>query len=662
MAIYILQILTGLGEGAILFLVASGLTLVFGALRIANFAHGSLFMLGAFVMYSMSHRLGSSNLDFVLGLLVSAVVVAIVGVLLEVTCFRPIYSRPLLTQLLVTFGLVLVLDGALRGIYGTQPYGINAPPALTGSVSLLGGFVPIYQFFLMGLAVLVMAALWFLLHRTAVGRLIRAAVSDPQLLSLSGVRVSFIFTGVFTIGALLAGLAGAAVATQGAVSIGIDVDVIVKAFVVIVIGGMGSLWGAFAGSILVGLADSLGVLWLPGSSLVAVFAPLVIVLALRPQGLFGKVDRSDTLRPASLQLRLDFLGWIRGVRLRDLRLRHGSPRNVNQAMWGLSAGAMILAGLVPFLFSTGIVLEAQLALVYALFALSLNLLVGTTGLMSFGHAAFLGFGAYTTALLIERFGWAPIPALLAAPAVGAAAALVCGLIALRGTALYFALLTLGLAQLCYAGSLGWTSLTYGSNGVHGNFAPSWLSSVNDLYWFLFGCVLLCTLIAFVVTRSPFGHALRAIRENRLRAEFTGIGLKRYELGVFVIAGALAAVAGGLLALVQGQAYVGLFFWTTSALPLISALLGGINIFLGPLIGAFFYTFLTDNLAQRTQYWDAAVGSVVVLVALFFPDGLLGAVRWLASIVLGLGGTFKSRPAAGQVAPADGVDVTPGEQP
>src|SRR5436305_12491037 len=126
MAIYILQIVTGLGEGAILFLVASGLTLVFGALRIANFAHGSLFMLGAFVMYSMSHRLGSSNLDFILGLLVSAVVVASVGVLLEVTCFRPIYSRPLLTQLLVTFGLVLVLDGVLRGIYGTQPYGINA--------------------------------------------------------------------------------------------------------------------------------------------------------------------------------------------------------------------------------------------------------------------------------------------------------------------------------------------------------------------------------------------------------------------------------------------------------------------------------------------------------------------------------------------------------
>lgn len=637
MDIYLLQGLTGLGEAAILFLVASGLTLVFGALRIANFAHGSLFMLGAFVMYSMTQRIGSSNVDFVISLLVAALAAAAVGLVMELTCLRPIYSRPLLTQLLVTFGLVLLIDGILRGIYGTQPYGINAPPALTGSVALLGGFVPYYQFFLMALAVIVMASIWALLNLTKAGRLIRAAVSDPQLLSLSGVHVSVIYSGVFVIGAFLAGLAGGAVATQGAVSIGIDVDVIVKAFVVIVIGGMGSLWGALVGSVLVGLADSLGVLWLPNSSLVAVFSLLVIVLAVRPQGLFGKVERSDTIRPIPLQKPHVF------HRLRGLSVPHARPRTLATASaFGLVA-AVALAAVAPLIFSTSIVLEGQLALIYALFALSLNLLVGTSGLVSFGQAAYFGFGAYTTALLIERWAFAPMAALLIAPLVGAGAAFIGGLIALRGTALYFSLLTLGLAQLCYAGSLGWSSLTNGSNGVHGNFAPSWLADVSNMYWFLFGCVLFCAVILLIVTSSPFGHALRAIRENRRRAEFTGLALKRYELGAFVLAGAMSAVAGGLLAITQGQAYVGLFFWTTSALPLISALLGGITFFIGPIAGAVFYTFLTDNLAQRTQYWDAAVGAIVILVALFFPDGLVGAVRSCASVVIGVAERLGAKP-------------------
>jgi branched-chain amino acid transport system permease protein len=284
---YAVQIVAGLGSGAVLFLVASGLTLIFGALRVVNFAHGSLYMLGAYIAFEIGNAIGVGNGTFWLVLLLSGLAVALIGTGVEILFFRPIYRRALLTQLLVTFALVLIVAGIVRKVWGAQGESTDAPPFLAGGVRAFGTQIPKYQFLFMALAAAVAIVLWIVLYRTGLGRMIRAAVSDPELLGLSGVNVRWLFTGVFALGCFFAGLAGAAVTLQGAIGPGIAVDAIIRAFVIIVLGGLGSLAGAFIASLLVGVAEAVGILWVPEASLAIVFAVLVAVLAVRPQGLLG---------------------------------------------------------------------------------------------------------------------------------------------------------------------------------------------------------------------------------------------------------------------------------------------------------------------------------------------------------------------------------------
>ncbi len=288
---YAIQVLSGLGSAAVLFLVASGLTLIFGALRVVNFAHGSLYMIGAYLSITLAGKIGLGNYTFFATLAVASVIVALLGLVGEVLVFRRIYQRTVLTQLIVTFAFVLVIGGAMRQIYGTQARLTGTPPFLAGGVHIFGGSgapeFPVYQIFLIGLALAVAVALWAILYKTDLGRNVRAAVSDPELLAYSGVNVRLLFTGVFTLGCFFAGLAGASGAGLGGVDLKIDVQVILRAFVIVVIGGLGSLRGALVASILVGVVESLGILWVPKASLVIVFALLVVVLAIRPQGLFG---------------------------------------------------------------------------------------------------------------------------------------------------------------------------------------------------------------------------------------------------------------------------------------------------------------------------------------------------------------------------------------
>jgi branched-subunit amino acid ABC-type transport system permease component len=288
---YVVQIITGLGSGALLFLIASGLTLIFGALRVINFAHGSLYMLGAYLVVTLTTELSGGTLQdptFWLIFLGAAVAVALSGLIMEVLFFRPIYRRPLLTQLLVTFALVFIVNGIVREVWGPTTQSVSTPPLLDGSVGVLDGRIPIFQFVWMGSAVAVAITLWAILYKTGLGRMIRAAVSDPELLRLSGVNVRVLFTGVFVLAAFFAGLAGALKILAGSVQNTLAVDSIIQAFVVVVIGGLGSLSGAFIASFLVGVAEALGLLWMPQASLAIVFAVLVVVLALRPQGIMGQ--------------------------------------------------------------------------------------------------------------------------------------------------------------------------------------------------------------------------------------------------------------------------------------------------------------------------------------------------------------------------------------
>ena len=284
---YVLQIILGLGNGAILFLVASGLSLIFGALRVINFAHGSLYMLGAYIAVSLAGPIGFGAATFWIVMLLAGLAIAAAGTLLEVTVFRLIYNRDLLWQLLATFAFVLIIAAVVREVWGNQGESTPTPGFLSGGVKVLDGQIPRFNFFFIALAVAVAILLWAIMYKTNLGRMIRAAVSDPTLLRLSGVNVRLLFTGVFALASFFAGLAGGAILIQGFFGPDLGIDAIIRAFVIVVIGGMGSLAGAFIASFLVGVAEALGILWVPEASIAIVFAVLVIVLATRPQGLLG---------------------------------------------------------------------------------------------------------------------------------------------------------------------------------------------------------------------------------------------------------------------------------------------------------------------------------------------------------------------------------------
>ena len=284
---YLTQVIGGLGAGSVLFLIASGLTLIFGALRVINFAHGGLFLIGAYLTYSLQNELGFSNAMFWVVILLASIAVALCGLGLEVGFFRPIYKRNVLTQLLVAFGFAFVITGLIRlEITGGGTSTMGPPPFLSGHVNFGVETVTYTKFFDMGMAIAVAVGLYALLYKTGLGRMIRAAVSDPQLLALSGVNVRLLYTGVFMIGAFLAGIAGGLFTFEGGIQ-PTNGDIIINAFIVVVLGGLGSIMGAFIASMLVGVFEGLGTLWLPEANIAIVYAILVVVLAVRPQGLFG---------------------------------------------------------------------------------------------------------------------------------------------------------------------------------------------------------------------------------------------------------------------------------------------------------------------------------------------------------------------------------------
>jgi branched-chain amino acid transport system permease protein len=289
MSHYLIAFLSALTDAGSLFVAAAGLTLVFGALRIINVAHGSFYAYGAFGVTTLAGAAGGGR--FWLALLLVPLAVAALGAAVEVTVLRRVYGRDHLAQLVVTYALFLVFaDIALR-LWGSQSRSVPAPSVLAASVSLGSGQFPRYDLFVIVVAVLVGLGLWALLQRTALGWRIRAAVEDQELLASAGSNVPLLFTTVFAIGALLAGLAGVLAAPLESVSPGLDASIIIAAFIVSVIGGLGSVAGAAVGAVIIALFNTAGVLWAPSWEPAFIYLAMITVLALRPWGLLGTAER-----------------------------------------------------------------------------------------------------------------------------------------------------------------------------------------------------------------------------------------------------------------------------------------------------------------------------------------------------------------------------------
>ncbi|MDN3564032.1 ABC transporter permease [Paeniroseomonas aquatica] len=607
----VLQALSGLASASSLFLVASGLTVIFGVSRVVNFAHGSLYMLGAYLAWTLVTSLPRGHLGFWGGVLGAAVLVGLIGLVVEVLLLRRIYRAPELFQLLATFGVVLIVQDLALLTWGAQDLLGPRAPGLRGSTEILGLRFPLYELFLIGVGPVVLGLLWLLFHRTRWGTLVRAATQDREMVGALGVNQRMLFTSVFFLGSLLAGLGGALQLPRESVNLHMDLSIITEAFVVVVVGGLGSLSGAALAALLIGELHAFGILIVPKITLVLVFLVMAIVLVVRPHGLLGKPEAA-----------------ARGGQGSAEPLVGPAPAALR---WAALAAALLAVAVPPFLGDYGISVLTEMA-IFVLFAASLHLIMGPGGMASFGHAAYFGLGAYGAALAAQWLGAPMLAGLAIAPVMAGIFGLVFGFFCVRLSGVYSAMLTLAFAQIAWSVAFQWVEVTGGDNGILGVWPDAWAAPKLVYYYLALGLCLGATLLLRRVIHAPFGYALRAQRDSSLRAEAIGIDAFRIRWLGFGLAAAAAGVAGGLFAYGKGSVFPTYMGIPRSVDALLMVLLGGVQTLSGPIVGALAFTGLQEQLVRLTDLWRLVLGCVIVALVLFFPQGLAGAARarWEAS--------------------------------
>lgn len=610
---FLFQAVNGLSTASGLFFVAAGLSLIFGVTRIVNIAHGSLYMIGTYIAYSFATRFGGA-LGFWGGIVATALLVGLIGAAIEIVLLRRIYRAPELFQLLATFALVLVINDATLWLWGPEDLLGPRAPGLSGAVQFLGRRMPSYDIFLIFIGPFVLWLLHIALAKTRFGRLMRAATQDREMVGALGVNQAMLFTCVFALGALLAGFGGALQIAREPATLATDLIAIGDAFVVVVVGGMGSITGAYLAAVIIAevkaLCIGLGVVTFGSISvnfskmtLVAEFLVMAVVLIARPYGLLGReqvavrsvAEPEEPIRPATPALKT--AGLILLVVLVCM------PLLANSSPYTLVLGVDVLIAI--------------------LFATSLHFIMGPGGMHSFGHAAYFGLGAYGAALLVKWFAAPMGLALTAAPVLALLGALLFGWFAVRLSGVYLAMLTLAFAQIVWASVFQWEELTGGSNGILGIWPAAPFDARGPFYFLTLALTALGVLLLRRFLFAPFGYAMRAGRDSPLRAEAIGLDVKRVHWLAFGIAGAVCGVAGGLFAFAKGSISPETIGIGRSIDGLVMVLLGGIQTLTGPIVGASVFAVLQDTIMRSTEYWRALLGGIILLLVLAFPSGIVG---------------------------------------
>jgi branched-chain amino acid transport system permease protein len=611
------QFLNGLSSASSLFLVASGLSIIFGVSRIVNFAHGSFYMLGAYVAWTIVTRLPSGHFGFWGSIVGAALIVGLLGVLVEILLLRRIYQAPELFQLLATFGIVLIVQDATLAIWGPQDLLGPRAPGLRGAVYIFDQRFPQYELLLIFIGPAVLGLLWLLFHRTRWGTLVRAATLDREMVGALGVDQKLLFTSVFFLGSCLAALGGGLQLPREPITLNMDLAIIGDAFVVVVVGGMGSVTGAYLAALLIAelqafmlLAPSFtafGVdIALSKMTLVPSFLVMAVVLIVRPYGLLG--------RPPAL---------ARAVGGAEPVIRPAPP----ELKW-LGAAAVAVLAAVPLLVGDYALSVLTEIAILVLVAASLHFIMGPGGMASFGHAAYFGLGAYGAALVAKHFAAPMIVGFAAAPLLAGLGGVVFGWFCVRLSGVYLAMLTLAFAQIVWSIAFQWVDMTGGDNGLLGIWPATWATSKAAYYYLALAACVIGALVLRRMIYAPFGYALRAGRDSPLRAEAIGINVMGVQWAAFVIAAVVAGVAGGLFAYFKGSVFPTYIAIPRSVDALMMVLLGGVQTVTGPLVGAVVYATLHEQLVRLTEYWRLVLGAAIVFLVLAFPQGIAGFVAGL----------------------------------
>ena len=607
MGFFLVQVLTGLSSAAAVFLVASGLSIIFGVTRVVNFAHGSFYMLGAFFAYTFTSQL-TSVVGFWVAMLLSAITVGLIGVVVEILILRRVYQAPELFQLVATFGVILVIQDLALLVWGAEDLLGPLAPGLDSTVNIFGTLLPEYDLALIALSLIVLVALWLLFNRTRWGCLVRAATEDREMVGALGVNQTWLFTGTFFLGSLLAGLGGAAQLPKGGANLLMDFEILAPIFVVVVIGGMGSILGAYFAAVLIFEFNAFGILILPESTLVLMFLLMAVVLIVRPWGLLGKPETPGQLGqvgPPELPYQL-------------------ASRPLRIIGMGLVFGMFVLPAFADD-FTLVLVIEM---IIMSLFATSLHFAMGPGGMVSFGHAAFFGGGAYAAALLVSHVDAPMEVAMLFAPLMSGVLALIVGWFCVRLSGVYLAMLSMAFAQVAWSIVFQWDAATGGDDGILGVWPSAWASDRMAYYYLTLIAGVGGIIILRHVLFTPFGYAMRAVRDSAIRSESIGIRVSRQKWLAFAFSGFMAGIAGGLFVFSKGSVFPDEMAIPRSFDALIMVLLGGVKTLWGPVTGASVFTWLHDEIS-RFEYWRLLLGILIIAIVLAFPQGIAGFVsnKW-----------------------------------
>ncbi|HDI79140.1 MAG TPA: ABC transporter permease [Desulfobacteraceae bacterium] len=600
---YLIQFLNGLSDAASLFLVSAGLSLIFGVSRVVNMAHGSFYMIGAYLAYYIISLLPKNGLLFCLGIFLSSISVGLVGVILETVILRRLYKAPELFILMATFSVVLIIQDLSLWIFGAEDLLGPKMPGMDGSIKILGSYIPQYNLFLIAVAFMILFLLWFLLNKTRWGLFIRAATEDREMLSGLGVNEKWLFTGAFFLGSTLAGLGGAVQLPVGGADLMMDLNVIAEAFVVVVVGGMGSIGGAFLASLLIGELTSFGILIIPQSTLVMTFFIMAVVLILRPYGLFGRAQIHRRLMEE----------------IEDPPLIPPSKR-----VKATTCIVLLLIFIIPIFFrGFQLVLLSEIA-IFSLACMSLYFMMGPGGMISFGHAAFFGGGAYSAALLVHYLHLPMELTLLLSPIFIFLLASIIGWFCVRLSGVYLAMLTLAFSQILWAAVKQWKFLG-GDDGILGIWPSKWASNEVTFYYLTMIVSISGILCLRYLLFTPFGYGMRGCRDSPLMAEAIGINIKMHQWLSFSISGMFAGLAGALYAFSKGSVFPYEISIFRSFDILLSVLLGGMHSISGPIVGAGTFIWLEDMIS-RFHFWRLILGLIFLLLVIGFPKGISGVIN------------------------------------
>ena len=624
----VVQTLNGLQLGVLLFLIAAGLTLVFGVMDFINLAHGVQYMLGAYLAVTFYAVTGS----FFAALILALGAALLCGLLLEFAVFRHLYGRDHLDHVIATFGIILFVNHGVKLVWGAAPLSLPIPELFSGSVRLANGLLyPVWRLVIIGSGLAVAALLYALVAHTRIGMLVRAGATNAAMVSALGVDIRRLFMIVFGFGAMLAGFAGIMIAPILSVDPGMGDTILILAFVVIVIGGIGSIRGAFLAALLIGLVDTLGrsfsvdILRLvmgpspartvgPAIASMLIYLLMAVVLYIRPSGLFPAkgVEVPPTLSLSASRAPQSALTTRPGLEALPI---------------GIFLVFAVLPVVAPLAGGEHLLSLGSRVMIFAIAAVALDLLVGYGALISFGHAAFIGLGAYAVGILAAHGIGDALVSLPVALAVAALYAFLTGIVCLRTKGVYFIMITLAFGQMAFftASSLapygGDDGLTIAARSTLAGFPL--LKNERAFYY----VVLLCLLAAYLFCRglvaSRFGRVLRGAKENPVRMAAVGFDVYRFQLATYVIAGMLGGLSGFLLANASEFVSPAYMSWQRSGELIVMVLLGGLGSLNGAIIGTAAYLLTEEWLSDFTEHWKVIFGPVLVLVVLFARGGLIG---------------------------------------